>query len=190
MEKVELYRQVFLSYKELCATGKQDSSFSAYCRNHGVDHTQMRVVLKNEFQNIRSLPGYIRMGCMGLRCMEVYENFKLLCSEGRQPGTLTDYCKSQGITYEQLKGYMKRHHIKAAGLPGYKGPFRIGGGKCEEVPFENIIFEEAGFLPAQDCAITVKVDGHVEVCFPADTDIDIVAKFIRKMGKEARHVGS
>lgn len=54
-----------------------------------------------------------------------------------------------------------------------------------EVPFM------AGFLPAESCnVITVKVYGKVEVSFPADADLSVIAKFVRKMGKEAGHVGT
>ena len=54
-----------------------------------------------------------------------------------------------------------------------------------------MIFEDAGFLPAEvGNAITVRVDGHVAVIFPADTDVAVIAKFVRKMGKETGHVGS
>ena len=54
-----------------------------------------------------------------------------------------------------------------------------------------MIFEEAGFLPADSGnVITVKVDGHVAVRFPADTDVAIIARFVRKMGKGVGHVGS
>lgn len=61
--------------------------------------------------------------------------------------------------------------------------------KYNEIPFEEIIFEEAGFLPASNAnVITVSVDGHIAVSFPADTDVAVVAKFIKKMGKEASHV--
>ena len=56
MDKVERYRQVFLSFKELCSTGRQPSSFSAYCKANSVDQCQMRQTLKNEFQNIRLCP--------------------------------------------------------------------------------------------------------------------------------------
>ena len=52
--KVERYRQVFLSFKELCSTGRQPSSFSAYCKANSVDQCQMRQTLKNEFQNIKT----------------------------------------------------------------------------------------------------------------------------------------
>ena len=63
--------------------------------------------------------------------------------------------------------------------------------KPQEIPFEEVIFEDAGFLPAEvGNAITVRVDGHVAVIFPADTDVAVIAKFVRKMGKEAGHVGS
>lgn len=52
-----------------------------------------------------------------------------------------------------------------------------------------MIFEEAGFLPAESCnVITVRVDGNVEVSFPEDTDLSVIVKFIRKMGKEVTHV--
>lgn len=44
-----------------------------------------------------------------------------------------------------------------------------------------MIFEEAGFLPAESCnVITVRVDGNVEVSFPEDTDLSVIVKFIRK----------
>lgn len=62
MEKVELYRQVFSSFKERCSKGEQSCSFSAYCREHGVCSSQMRQVLKEEFKNVRSLPGYQSAG--------------------------------------------------------------------------------------------------------------------------------
>ena len=59
------------------------------------------------------------------------------------------------------------------------------------IPFENVIFEEAGFLPA-DCGsvITVSVDGHIAVSFPANTDVATVAEFVRKMKKEGCYVGA
>ena len=54
-----------------------------------------------------------------------------------------------------------------------------------------MIFEEAGFLPAESGnVITVKVDGHVAVSFPAATDVAVIARFVRKMGKEAGDVGA
>lgn len=56
---------------------------------------------------------------------------------------------------------------------------------------EDVIFEEAGFLPADTCStITVKVDGHVAVSFPTDTDVAVIARFVRKLGKEVGDVGS
>ena len=76
-------------------------------------------------------------------------------------------------------------------MPGY---VMLTGGsrsRCQEIPFEDVIFEEAGFLPADTGnVITVKVDGHVAVRFPADTDVAVIAKFVRKMEKEVGHVGS
>lgn len=92
-----------------------------------------------------------------------------------------------------MHGYLIRNRLRVTGLPGFKGPAGAGTSNhhCQEVPFEDVIFEEAGFLPAEGGnAITVRVDGHVAVSFPADTDVAIIARFVRKMGKEAGHVGS
>ena len=53
-----------------------------------------------------------------------------------------------------------------------------------------MIFEEAGFLPAgSNNVITIRVDGHVEVSLPADTDLSEITK-ICNMRKEADHVGT
>ena len=63
--------------------------------------------------------------------------------------------------------------------------------RYESVPFEDIIFEESGFLPGSvNKVITVQVDGHVSVSFPADTDVDVVARFVSQLGKEVSHVGA
>jgi len=188
MDKVELYRQVFTSFRTLCAEGKQPSSFNAYCKGHGVSQCQMAQVLKGEYQRIRTLPGYTSIGG---RCHTVYEEFKDLCAQGRQPGTFKDYCLRYGISRQQMHSYLKRNGLKVAGLPGYTGPSGTAISSCQEMPFEDVIFEEAGFLPADSGnVITVKIDGHVAVSFPADTDVAVIAKFVRKMGKEAGHVGS
>lgn len=196
MDKVELYRQVFISFRELCAGGNQPGSFRSYCIEHGVDQCQMPQVLQGEFQNIKTLPGYKAyssrsMDGIGQLCGKIYEDFKHLCAIGRQPGTFSSYCMSHGVTYGQMDDYMRRNNIRVAGLPGYSGPSGVGNCRCKEIPFEDVIFEEAGFLPADSgSVITVRVDGHVIVSFPVDTDVDVVAKFLRKMGKEAGHVGS
>lgn len=189
MEKVERYRQVFLSFKELCAEGMQPSSFRAYCIANGVDQSQMRQVLKKEFQNVKTLPGYC---CVNSRLYaDIYERFKQLCAQGKQPGTFSSYCRGFGVTRAQVHSYLKNHHLRVAGLPGYTGPTGMGNGKSQEVPFEDVIFEEAGFLPADSGNVTtVKVDGHVAVNFPADTDVAVIAKFVRKMGKESGDVGA
>ena len=148
----------------------------------------MAEVLKGEYQHIKTLPGYVRTGDI---CRTIYEDFKSLCADGKQPGTFRAYYKSRGITRRQMEGFQSRNKLKVAGLPGYTGPTGTGYGRCQEVPFEDVIFEETGFLPAQGGnVITVKVDGHVAVSFPADTDVAIIAEFVRKMGKEAGHVGS
>lgn len=196
MDKKERYRQVFLSFKGLCAAGNQPCSFSKYCREHGVDQAQMRQILGDEFQNIKSLHGYktfSRRGSLGIgaQCARIYETFKKMCAEGKQPGTFKSYYLSHGITPKQMDGFQRRNKLKVVGLPGFVGPAGTGNGECEDIPFEDIIFEEAGFLPAADATvITVNVDSHVAVRFPADTDVAVIAKFIRKMGKEAVNVES
>lgn len=189
MDKKELYRQVFISFKDLCSIGEQPGSFSEYCQMHGVCQSQMRQVLGEEFQAIRTLRGYC---CVNSRLYaRIYESFKRLCSEGRQPGTFSSYCRGYGVTRDQVHSYLKRNHLRVSGLPGYVGPTGPGNGRCREIPFGDVIFEEAGFLPADGgTAITVKVDGHVVVSFPADTDLAVITKFIRKMRKSTGHVGA
>ena len=89
---------------------------------------------------------------------------------------------------------MKNNRLTVIGLPGYSGPRLPSGARgfrAQEIPFEEVIFEEAGFLPAADTnVITVSVDEHVAVRFPADTDVAVIAKFIKKMRKGAGHVES
>lgn len=196
MDKVELYRQVFVAFRKLCAEGRQPSSFRAYCNKHGVVQSQMHQVLKGEFQNVKTLPGYKVYGNKGLHgvgklCASIYEDFKRLCAVGEQPGTFTSYCKSCGVTFGQMDDYMRRNNVRVSGLPGYSGPRGVRNPRYKEVPFEDVIFEEAGFLPADSGnAITVKVDGHVAVSFPADTDVAVVAKFIRQIRKGDGYVGT
>lgn len=189
MDKVELYRQVFTSFKDLCARGEQPCSFSSYCREHGVDQGYMRSVLKDEFQGIKTLPGYNNNA--GTLCPKIYEDFKSLCAAGKQPGTFAGYYRKFGITYEQMRGYLNRNHLSVTGLPGFGGPNGKRLSPCREVSFEDVIFEEAGFLPVDNGnVITVRVDGDVSVTFPSGTDVTVVAKFIREMGKEVGHVGA
>lgn len=192
MDKKEHYRQVFLSFKDLCAADQQPCSFSKYCREHGVEHAQMRQILGDEFQNIRTLPGYT---CVNSRTYAtIYENFKNLCAQGRQPGSFGAYCRSFGVSWAKIHSYMKAHKLTVIGLPGYSGPILptgVKGRRTQEIPFEDVIFEEAGFLPAAETnVITVSVDGHVAVRFPADTDVAVITRFIKKIGKEDGHVES
>lgn len=188
MSREERYREVYESYKSLCAKGEQPGSFHAYCKDQGVDSYLMRLTLKDGFQNIRTLPGYMNVS---KRCAMVYEEFKSLCAAGQQPCIFARYYKGRGITRRQMNGYLYRHHLKSREIPGLVGSRRCKSRRCVEIPFEDVIFEEAGFLPAADTnVITVSVDSHVAVRFPADTDVDVIARFIRKMGKEASNVES
>lgn len=153
----------------------------------------MPVVLKGEFQKITTLPGYRRIVPGGGRelCCRIYNEFKELCAAGKQPGTFRSYCSRYGITKSQMDGFMRRNKVKVVGLPGYVGPSGTGHGQCQSIPFEDVIFEEAGFLPAEGRnVITVKVGGRVAVSFPADTDVAVIANFVTKMGKEAGDVGA
>lgn len=194
MDKVAKYRQVFNSFRDLCSQGEQPSSFRVYCIEHGVDCVQMRSVLKNEFRNVKELPGYrlrVSKRAIGKKCSRIFEEFKSLCAAGHQPGTFAKYYKKYGITREQMRDYQKRNKLKVLGMPGYTWSTGIGMPRGQEIPFEEVIFEEAGFLPADSGnVITVKVDGHVAVSFPADTDVAVIAKFVRKMGKGVGDVGA
>lgn len=188
MVKVELYRQVFSAYKELCAKGEAWVSFSKFCKGYGIDSHLMRWTLGKEFESITKLPGYKNIST---RCSEVYESFKSLCSEGRQPGAFASYYRSFGIGRRQMERFLYKNKLRITDLPG----FAWNNGRCassyREIPFEEVIFEEAGYLPADSGnVITVKVDGHVAVSFPADTDVAVIAKFVRKMGKEVDDVGA
>nr|QIM10800.1 hypothetical protein Muribac1_0090 [uncultured Muribaculaceae bacterium] len=193
MDKVQLYRRVYESFKGLCAEGKQAVSFSEFCRNNEVDPAQMPSVLKSEFKGLQSLPGYKRRKRKNAASVyaDVYENFRNLCAAGNQPGSFSSYCKEFGITRNAMHCYLKRNGLNVVGLPGYVMSHEAQYKNYKEVPFEDVIFEEAGFLPADiGNVITVTVDGHVAVSFPADTDVAAIARFVRKMGKEAGHVGS
>ena len=193
MDKVELYRQVYESFKVLCVEGKQTISFSEFCYNNEVDSSQMQSVLKSEFKGLQPLPGYKRRRRKNAASTyaEVYENFKNLCAAGNQPGSFSNYCKEFGITRSAMHSYLKRNRLNVIDLPGYVMLNGTQHKKYKEVPFEDVIFEEAGFLSADSGnVITVKVDGHVVVNFPADTDVSVIANFVRKMGKEAGHVGT
>ena len=100
MDKVELYREVFASFRTLCAERKQPSSFNAYCKAHGVEQSLMRHILKDEFQNVKALSGFqfsrsAGDHAVGKICSQIYEEFKRLCAEGRQPGTFKAYWKTQ-----------------------------------------------------------------------------------------------
>ncbi|WP_322933785.1 hypothetical protein VCM39_03950 [Bacteroides sp. CG01] len=166
----------------------QPSSFSSYCRKNGVKESQMRQILKDEFQPIKTLPGYCNIGML---CSRIYYDFKSLCASGRQPGSFTAYYRKHGITSKQMVGFQWRNKLKVAGLPGFKGPPGTSTPHGQEIPFEDVIFEESGFLPAGGAnVISVKVDGQVVVSFPADTDPAVVAKFVQRIGKGGSHVES
>lgn len=190
MGKIEYYRQIFSAFKELCSSGKQSCSFREYCREHGISYSGMYLVLKEEYTGLNDIPGYTRGSSLKFRCSRVYEEFKKLCANGSQPGTFIDYYKGFGITKKQMDGYQRRNKLRVIDLPGYTSPFGSPGSQYKEIPFEDVIFEEAGFLPAgSGNVITIRVDGNVEVSFPADTDLSEIMKFIRKMRKEVGHVG-
>jgi len=92
---------------------------------------------------------------------------------------------------KKVDRYLRRNKLTVIGLPGYTNPRHSRLAKqYKEIPFEDVIFKETGFLPSGSChMITVRVDGNLEVSFSADTDLSVIAKFIRKMGKEVCHMG-
>lgn len=191
MDKVELYRQVYSAFKRMCAEGNQPSSFNAYCKKHGVDQCRMPLVLKDEFQPVTTLPGYVIDRGMALVCSRIFNDFKILCAEAKQPGSFASYCKSRGVTWNQMHDYLSQNKLRVSDLPGYSGPTGVSHSCCREIPFEDVIFEEAGFLPCnEENVITVRIDGHVAVSFPADTDVNVIAKFVSKTRKETGHVGN
>lgn len=108
-----------------------------------------------------------------------------MCAQGRQPGTFSSYCKSFGVTRDQVHYYMKRHHLRVMDLPGYK--WCNGIPQPKEIPFEDIIFEESGFLPADSGK--VKVDGRVTVSFPGRYRCCCNSKVRQKDGKRGRGCG-
>lgn len=192
MDKFNHYLDVFQSFKRLCSQGNQPCSFRAFCSHHRVDASQMRYILKSDFQPLSTLSGYRAMATSRAHTSEyesVYEDFKNLCAEGRQQGSFSEYCKCRGFVKSRLYMYLHRKGLSIVGLPGYRNPSTIRG--YAEIPFEEVIFEEAGFLPAQGGnVITVNVDGRVAVSFPADTDVDVIARFVAKTRKEAGNVGA
>lgn len=144
MDKAELYRQVSNAYKDLCATGKAIVPFSRFCREHGVDSHQMRWTLGKEFvnrENFRDISIYTR-------CSEVYESFKVLCSEGCQPGAFAGYYRPFGIGRRQMERFMNRNKFRIIDLPGFAWSNGRSSSRYKEVPFEEVIFGDAGFLPA------------------------------------------
>ena len=188
MEKLEQYRQILEGYMTLCRKESYRPSFRTYCQEHGVTADQLRHTLKDEFGSIKSLPGYISIDSLSV---SIYEKFRDLCAAGTQPGTFTDYCRGFDITYRQVHDCLKRHGLRVTDLPGYIPLRNKGHRPYPEVPFEDVIFEESGFLPAESGnVITVRVDDRVAVTFPALTDISVVAMFVSKIGKEAGDVGA
>lgn len=200
MSKKEQYRQLMAKFIEHCHSGQQTCSFQEFCRQHNVDRSSVRKVLKEEYPVIGSIPGYKRMNTktnhtLLQRCSQIYTEYKTLCEQGQKPGAFQQYYNSFGIKTSEMYNFMHKNHLKVRYLPGYATVGKSHGAipvckRYTEVPFEDVIFEEAGFLPAGTNVITVSVDGHVDVSFPADTDVAVIAKFIKKMRKEVGHVES
>lgn len=198
MEKKEQCRQIYKDFRDLCSQGKQSSCFSHYCLENGLTYETLRGRLKAEYKGVRRLNGYCmrshrqnsRGAVVGEAYLKLYEDFKALCCRGEQPGSFYSYCEEHGYDRWRVYNYLSRRKLSIIGLPGYNNP-KKNRVSCGEIPFEEVIFEESGFVPAGGGnVITVKVDGHVSVSFPSDTDLDVVARFVRKLGKEAGHVGS
>ena len=145
-------------------------------------------LLKDECRSLNIAPGYSSIGAL---CRRVYDDFKLLCAEGKQPGTFSSYFKSFGITAKEMERFRYSNNIKISELPGYSRFGTSGTLQVKDMAFEEVIFEESGFFPAaSNDVITVKVDGYAEVCFPGNTDVAVLVDFVKKMGREVCHVGA
>lgn len=172
--------------------GQQPGSFLAYCNSKGVRYDCFRSMLGEEYQALHTLEGYSRRSISPKEepYMRVYLDYKELCGKGQQPGSFKSYCESLGLSAYAVYQFLSSRNIRISNIEGYEFHSKLRH-RYEGIPFEEVIFEESGFLPAGgNNVITVQVDGHVAVSFPADTDVDVVAMFVRKLGKEVSHVGS
>lgn len=191
MEEKDTYRKVYETFRALCVRGEQPCSFFEYCHRCGVTYGKLKDVLRDEYAGVQGIAGYSRMkiSTSEEEYMKLYNGFKELCENRDQDESFAQYCEERGYNRWRVYTFLYRKGLKISDLPGYINPSTLRCG--DMVPFENVIFEESGFLPAGDSsAITVKVDDHVAVSFPADTDVDVVAKFVKKLGKEVGHVES
>ncbi|MCD8393303.1 MAG: hypothetical protein LUC85_00520 [Bacteroidales bacterium] len=149
MDKIERYRQVYNEFKELCARGEQKVTFTAFCRVRGVRGDKMQDVLGDEFVTLKAIPGYRVILPKKPKpdddiCGRIYENFRTLCAEGRQPGSFSNYCKTRGVAVASVWWFMRDHNLRLIDIPGFR--LRKDTHKtAQEVPFANVIFEEAGF---------------------------------------------
>lgn len=48
-----------------------------------------------------------------------------------------------------MKDFLWRNRLRVSDLPGYTSPHTGRSSRYKEIPFEDVIFEEAGFLPAE-----------------------------------------
>lgn len=197
MLKIELYSQIFASFKELCASGNQTCSLSSYCEQYDVDRSRMDDWLHENNLKVSELPGFSRIHSrrnpsVMEECLQAYNDFKELCASGQQVSSFFRFYRGRNLTKDQMRRCMIKYKlVGVTELPGYVYFMQRDSQSAQEVPFENVIFEEAGFLPAEDVrAIKVMVDARIAVVFPADTDVDVVARFIKKMGEECGHVGA
>lgn len=192
MTRKEQYRQIYKEFKDLCARGQQPGSFLAYCKSKGVRSDCLRTSLGEEFQDLHTLDGYTRKSTSPKKdkYMRAYLDYKELCHKGDQPGSFKSYCRSLGLNAQAVYMFLSHRNISISGIEGYEYHSKLRH-RYEGIPFEEVVFEESGFLPAEgNNVITVQVDGHVSVSFPSDTNVDVVAEFVRKLGKEVSHVGS
>lgn len=81
MVKVEYYRQIFSAFKELCATGQQSCSFREYCLEHKVSCSKMYQIVRKEFPNLSSIPGYRNLPIWGFFSLRFMKNTKIFVSK-------------------------------------------------------------------------------------------------------------
>lgn len=147
MDKVDQYREVYRSFIALCGKWKQDCSFVEYCRQNGVDAGYMNDILGDEFQGVRHIPGY-KMTHVGknkattLLYGRIFDDFKVLCADGRQPGSFVAYCKERGIEYSRMNRYLNVRNLKVGSIPGYQRP---GVAQCSHIlERDALTFPSAG----------------------------------------------
>lgn len=117
MSKKEQYRQFLAKFIDNCQSGQQTCSFQEFCRQHNVDLSSVRKVLKEEYPILCTIPGYKRMHSktnhtLLQRCSQIYTEYKTMCEQGQKPGTFQQYYNSFGIRTSEMYSFMHKNNLK------------------------------------------------------------------------------